>query len=429
MEINETDSVKQLPPSKEVTQMASPAMDNLGRLLNPSRIEEEVQPSRHTKRSLQKSVAASAKKKIFDSQNPTIIVTEGDRKRFHGVFIKETFLSEDEFTLEGSCGPAYGLEQVHTTAKTIAKNSNLTFFPSEFDHFLDSRNRQGAGVYYKRDSDPNIVEAIQKPLHSLLTKAGPKMFKLQRGGVTVSEFVEQILTYRTQVFLSPDATDIMATRLDGRFTSSHYIHISERSAEWNMRFLTRIATDRGLRIDCFKSIIYPRQLYEDAIHRINDIHTRISQNVHSRNTLETQRELQDLLIAGQKYVKKHISTLVDLYNSQQYARNNSEGAIQRDFINSLTDRYNCLADLSNEVYRSSVEHLRVPPMGRIISIDSAIYQADQMGFLDQWPARSATEIQANQDFTRDPSKRVLLTNGLQPERELVGIETTAYYLD
>jgi hypothetical protein len=267
--------------------MTSPAMDHWGRLLNPSRRQEEVQPSRQTNRSLQRSIAASAKKKIFDSQNPTIIVTERDRKIFHGRFIKETFLSKDEFTLEGSCGPAYGLEQVHTTAKTVAKNSNLTFFPSEFDHFLDSRNRQGAGVYYKRDSDPNIVEAIQKSLHSLLTKAGPKMFELQLGGVLVSEFVEQILTNRTQVFLSREATDIMATRLDGRFTSPHYIRISERSAEWNMRFLTRIATDRGLRIDCFKSIVYTRQLYEDAMQRINGIHTRISQNVHSRNTLET----------------------------------------------------------------------------------------------------------------------------------------------
>ena len=145
-----------------------------------------------------------------------------------------------------------------------------------------------------------------------------------------------------------------------------------------MRFLTRIATDQGLRIDCFKSFqvycvsnVYPRQLYEDAIHYINGIYTRISQNAHSRNTLETEREVQDLLIAGQAYVSGHLSALVDLYNSQQYARDNSEGAIQRNFINSLTDRYNGIADLSNEVYRSSgssVRHLRVLPMGRIISI-------------------------------------------------------------
>jgi hypothetical protein len=128
-------------------------------------------------------------------------------------------------------------------------------------------------------------------------------------------------------------------------------------------------------------------------------------------------------------VSGHLSRLVDLYNSQQYARDNSEGSIQRNFINTLTDRYNGIADLSNEVYRSNVRNLRVPPMGRIISIDSAIYQADLMGYTDQWLARSATEIQANQDLTRDFSKRVLLTNGLQPERELVGIETTAYYLD
>ena len=128
-------------------------------------------------------------------------------------------------------------------------------------------------------------------------------------------------------------------------------------------------------------------------------------------------------------MSNNLSALVDLYNSQQYARDNSEGAIQRNFINSLTDRYNGIADLSNEVYRSSMEHLRVPPMDKIISIDSAIYQADQFNFTDQSLARSATEIQANQDLTRDLSKRVLLANGLQPERELVGIETTVYYLD
>ena len=144
-------------------------------------------------------------------------------------------MSKDEFTLEGSCGPASGIEQVQTTAKTVARNSNLTFFSSEFDHFLDSRTRQGGGVYYKRDSDSNIVEAIQKPLHSLLTKAGRRMFKLQLGGATVSEFIDQVLTQRIQVFQSSEqsseATDIMATRLDGRFTSPHYIRISERSAE------------------------------------------------------------------------------------------------------------------------------------------------------------------------------------------------------
>ena len=416
------DTFKQVLPSEKVTIQTSPAIGNWSRLINASRREEQ---SRETKRG---SIAASAKKKTFDPQNPTIIVTEEDKKKFHGIFIKETFLSKDEFTLEGSCEPAFGLEQLQNTARTVARNSNLTFFRPEFDHFLDSRTRQGAGVYYTRDYDPNIVEAIQKPLHSLLTKAGPEMFRLQLGGVTVSEFIEQILTNRTQVFLSQDATDIIKTRLDGRFNSQDYIRNSQRSAEWNMRFLTRIATDRGLRTDCFKSIMYPRQIYEDAMHHINGIHTRISQNVHSRNTLKTQRELQDLLIAGQAFVSDHLSRLVDLYNSQQYARNNSEGAIQRNFINRLTNQYNCLADLSNEVYRSSVRHLRVPPIGRIISIDSAIFEADQMNFTDQWRARSATEIQANQDFTRDFSQRVLLTNGLQPERELVGIETAEYYL-
>ena len=124
-------------------------MDNWGRWGNASRRQEEVQPSLQRKRSLQKYIAASAKKKIFHSQNPTIILTEGDKKIIHGLFIKETFLSKDEFTLERSCGPASGIEQVQITAKTVARNSNLTFFSSEFDHFLDSRTRQGGGVYYK----------------------------------------------------------------------------------------------------------------------------------------------------------------------------------------------------------------------------------------------------------------------------------------
>ena len=420
------DTFKQVPLPK---QMASPSIPNWGKFVSGHLRQEKEQPRRQTNRGLQRPIVASAKKKTFDPQNPTIIVTEGDNKKFKGIYIKETFLSKNEFTLEGSFGRASGLEQLDTTATTVAKNSKLTYVRSQFDHFLDSRTRQGIGVFCTRECDPNFVEAIKQPIHSLLTKEGPKMFELELGGVTIPEFLDQVFTCRTKVFLSREATDLMATLLDGRFTSQHYISTSERSAELNMRFLTQIATKRGLRTDCFKSLVCPRQLFEDAMDRIDDIQTQIDQKSDSRKTLETQRQLQDLVIKGQEYVSSRLSALAHFYDSQQYARDNPEGAIQRDFIKRLTQRYNAVADLSNHIYASNVRNLRVPPMGRVFSIDSAIYQADEMGYTDQWPAKSARERSANKKLMREFSESVLRPNGLQPEPELVGIETTVHYLD
>ena len=315
---------------------------------------------------------------------------------------------------------------MQNTARTVARNSNLKFVSSQLDHFFSKRTRQGADAFYTRKTDSAIAEAIQGALHTLLTNEGRIMFRLQPGVVTVSEFVEQIVVNRTQVFLSPEAINIMATQLDGRFTSQYYIRVTEHSGEWNMRWLTRLATNRGLSIDSIKSILYPTQLYEDAIDHINDIHTYIRQTSHSRHTLEAQRKVQDLLIAGQKYVSPRLSILANFYDSMQYARDNSEGVTQRSRIHHLVHEYNRLADLANGLYSGSVKQLRVPPLGRIVPIEGPIFQADKRRYSNQWWAGSATETQGKRDLLRGFNETVLSTNGIDPGLELAGLETVQF---
>jgi hypothetical protein len=392
-----TDSVKQLLPSKEVTQMASPAMDNWSQVLNPSRREEEVQPSRHTKRRLQKSIAASAKKKTFDPQNPTLIVTEGDKKRFDDIFIKQTFLSKDVFTIEGSCGPIHRVDQFQNTADTVGRDSNLRCLKSQLDHFFSSRTRQGVNLLLTREYDINIGEAVIEQLHNLLTKAGYGMFRLQSGVVTGQQYVEQILIHRSRVFLSSTATNIMANQLDGRFTSQDYIRTSERSAEWNIRLLNWLSTNQGLRTNCFKSLVYPTQVFDDAMSYIDAIRRRVRSSENSsfivdptlksqKDTLEKKKELQNLFISGQQYVSEKLSILVDLQNAHQHPKNSLQDIIQRDYVNRLAEEYNNLSDMANQMHNLSGSSLTVPPLGRIITLENAIERADKSksDCINQW---------------------------------------------
>lgn len=72
---------------------------------------------------------------LFDSQSPTILVRERDKRRFEDIFIRETFdSSRNELTLEGSCGPYRRLLQLQNPGNTVAENSGSKLILSEFDH-------------------------------------------------------------------------------------------------------------------------------------------------------------------------------------------------------------------------------------------------------------------------------------------------------
>lgn len=108
--------------------------------------------------------------------------------------------------------------------------------------------------------------------------------------------------------------------------------------------------------------------------------------------------------------------------------------IQRDYVNRLAEEYNNLSDMANQMHNLSGSSLTVPPLGRIITLENAIERADKSksDCTNQWRTGRAPGRQdqlANKKWLKNVNKMILSTNGLQPERELVGIETTAYYLD
>lgn len=135
------------------------------------------------------------------------------------------------------------------------------------------------------------------------------MFRLQSGVVTGQQYVEQILTHRSRVFLSSTATNIMANQLDGRFTSQDYIRTSERSAEWSIRLLNWLSTNQGLCTNCFKSLVYPTQVFDDAMSYIDAIRRRVRSLENSsfivdptlksqKNTLEKRKSYKTYLYQG-----------------------------------------------------------------------------------------------------------------------------------
>ena len=219
--------------------------------------------------------------------------------------------------------------------------------------------------------DITTVEALSKPIHRLLTDIGNKMFSLQPGVVNFSDFHNQIYSSRIKVFQSPEAINIMNNQ--GRFTSQDYIDNSERSSARNRRHMQFIATGRGLTTDSIKSLLYPTQLFEDAMYRIEGIRTHLlsSKTLHLKNSRQNQKELQTLLLSGKDFVGKHISLIADFRDSQPYLKGTPQDALYQSYLGRLVEAHNELSDMGNQMYKTFGRPLTVPPRGRIvISLDA-----------------------------------------------------------
>ena len=381
---------QQIPTLKNVRRgvgrMASLSSVHSNRWRNSLSRQERVKTQRQTKRASHESIVG---KKDFDNQNPTFLTTKADKEKFDDVYIRGYFNgTKKEVSIEGSCGPAHRLEQLRAgPVTTIAKNRGWAVRKVELDHHLSSRVRQGLGYHYKRPYDITIVEAISPRMHELITGTGKYTYRLPEGIVSVDDYLNQILTNRIDVFQSDAAQAIMEK--EGVFTDQDYIACSERSSMWNRKFLRYIAKKDGVNTDCVKSLLYPRQLFADAKGRLDRVRDRLCRIKPSDLHLTDPSDLEKT----QALLKETIEQVSDRVSliAQFRASSPRLSGLTED-IEKLVFECNQLSDLANSQYRLSrftSRRLEVPPLGRIISLDKTISDADNAQYRDQWKLNGA----------------------------------------
>ena len=426
------DRFKQVPVSenvsKEITELASPLISNWGRVLGASTRQEEGETPRQTNR--RRSTVASANKKVLNSQNPTLLSSESDKEKFGDIYIHETFdCTKKELTIEGSCGAAHRLEQFRQgPVKTIAQNSGWTASDVELDHHLPRRLRQGLNQNVEREIDTNIVEAIRKDIHKLLSKAGPTIYRLQKGIVSIDDCSAQILANRIDIFNDSEAKAIIAKK--GRFTTQDYIDCSERASALNNKFMHLAAIQQGVPSNSIKSLLYPRQLFEDSIGKIEQVHAHLfsPQTLSLGSDLQKQEKIQNLLTSTIKDVSDNLSILANFRDSQPDLKGTTQDTCHQYFIEKLVNEYNSLINIANQMYEVSGARLTVPRLGEI-TLDQTISKADEKGYRYQWRtygAKPQRDVLSSKDDLREFNKLVLTTNSLVNEPELVGVKTDVF---
>jgi hypothetical protein len=366
---------------------------------------------------------ASGKKKTFDfkSKSPSLVVTKGDESRFGDIFIRETFdSSRNEVTRTGSVGSYYRCLQLRDTGGTIARNSNCTLVPVEFDHSWSGRFREGTNLLNVPKADITTVEALPYSIHQLLTKHGADMFSLELGVISFDDFHDQILSKRVTIYQSQKAIDIMANQLHGMFKPQDFI-----DAVRNRRLLHFIASNMGLTTDSVKSLIYPRQLYGDGMRRMEGVRTRFVslENLHIKNSPEIQKELKALFESTQDFVAENISIINEFRSSQPYLAGTAQDAIQQSFVNRLVAEHNDLVDLAAHLHNISGTPWTAPSRSKIVNLAAAINRADEKGYTDQWLRRGATPMTdelATEESLNSQIRLILSTNNLLTDPPLVG---------
>ena len=213
--------------------------------------------------------------------------------------------------MEGSCGPAHRLEQLRKgPVEKITRDMGYTVLKVDLDHHLSSRVRQGLTHHTVRKYDLSIVEAISPRIHKLITARGFKTYELPEGIVSIDNYLDQILTNRIEVFESSDAQAIM--KEEGRFKPKDYTAWSERGSTWNRKFLRYIAAQQGVDYNCVKSLLYPKQIYDDANGYIKRMHAHLSLTA-ARDLIETQA----LLTKTIDQVSNRVSLLANFRASSQ----------------------------------------------------------------------------------------------------------------
>ena len=383
------------------TPIASLSSVHANRALGFSRRQERFKTQHQ-----QESVVASAQKKGFDSQNPTFLTTEGDKKKFDDIYIRGGFNeTKKEFTLEGSCGPIHRLDQLRTgPVNTIAKNMGCAVAPTELDHFLCRRVRQGIGQDFVRKADLNTAEAISPNIHKLLTKRGKSTYRLPPEGTISSEqFLQQVHNGRVEAFNSDEAQIVM--KKEGRFKPENYIAWSERSLTWNRKLFRYTAKERGIGTDCVKSLLYPPQLFADAKDKIDQTRAHLCR-VNSSSSEETQILLKET----RNYVEERLSIMADFRDSSSAPK-----GIQQN-IKTLADACNGLNDLANSLHSiTGSRYLITPP----VLNEDPFLKADTLKYHNQWTAKEANpekslyeEPAKLQSFLKKQNKVILTTNAL-----------------
>ena len=364
---------------------------------------------RQRNRVLRQSTVISAEKKGF-----TLLTTKEDKKRFDDIYIHGTFDdARKEITMEGSVGPAHRLEELRKgPVSKVARNLGYTALKVDLDHHLSSRVRQGLYHFTERQYDLSITEAISPSIHSLITTEGENTYRLPKGIVSIDDYLNQILTKRVKVFKSDAAQAIM--KKEGRFTSEDYTAWSERGSTWNRKFLRYIAAQQGVNDKCVKSLLYPKQIYDDADGYIKRMHLHLRRTPSSNIAPSDLEETQALLTETIEKVSLRVSLLAKFRDSSQ-----SSLGLAQD-VRRLVIACNDLSDLANSRYRLSRltgSPLSIPPLGRIVSLDETIVDADEAGYTQQWAlygAKSETNKSSKEGLKRC-NHLVLTTNGLVEE--------------
>ena len=312
-------------------------------------------------------------------------------------------------------------------------NSNATLLLSEFDHPWCSGVREGVSLLRASEWDINTVEAVPREKHQHLTNIGPNMFILENGVISFHDFNNKILSNRVEAFQSPEVAEIIANmdnQLHRTFTVQNYIDASERGAVRNRKLARFIADSRGLTTDSFKSLVYPTQVYNESVHFMEGITTRLL----SPETLQLKdkKEIHSLLAAGQDYLYERISIIAQFRDSQPYLIGTAQDGLHRFYLENLVARHNKLVDLAGALYKTSGTPCTVPSSGRrgkiFTSLDDAIHVADELNFKNQWEIRGGTP---RQDYLAEDKERslnsqvslILSTNSLLTDPLLVGKES------
>ena len=364
---------------------------------------------RQRNRVLRQSTVISAEKKGF-----TLLTTKEAKKKFDDIYINGTFDdARKDITMEGSVGPAHRLEELRKgPVSKVARNLGYTALKVDLDHHLSSRVRQGLYHFTERQYDLSITEAISPSIHKLITAEGKKTYRLPEGRVSIDNYLSQILTKRIKVFQSDAAQAIMEK--EGRFTSEDYTAWSERGSTWNRKFLRYIAAQQGVNNKCVKSLLYPKQMYDDADGYIKKMHLHLRQTSSSNIAPSDLEETQALLTETIKQVSLRVSLLAKFRDSSP-----SPLGLAQD-VRRLVIACNDLSDLANSRYRLSRftgSPLPVPPLGRIVSLDETIISADAAGYTQQWElygAKPETNKSAKKGLKRY-NHLILTTNGIMDE--------------
>ena len=220
------------------------------------------------------------------------------------------------------------------------------------------------------------------------------------------------------------------------FKSEDYIAWSQRGSTWNKRIFHYIGKQLNIGDNCVKSLLYPKQIYDDADGYIKKMGKYIRLFVSNSTAPSDLENTQALLTKTIKEVSTKISLLANFRDSLSHRPGVAPGfarGVARD-MEKLVLACNQLTDLANDLYtksRFTGSCLPVPSLGRIVSLDETIYKADKEKYRNQWRLHGATAETGNFSETSNSSldtlkKYKLTTTGLvnepsmsKPMRDLI----------